>query len=353
MTLTRRSFTRLALALACAVGAGCSRAGSTEAPEVVLYTSADDYLVREVVARFEAETGIRVRVAGDTEATKTTGLVQRVIAEQGRPGADVWWSSEALGTLRLREEGLLEPLEPGWVPPDWPAGLAAPDRTWAGFALRARVIAVSTDRVADADRPATLDDLADPRFRGRIGMARPEFGTTRGHVAALVAYRGEEAFGSWLAALKANGLRLYDSNSAIVRAIAQGEIDVGLTDTDDVWAAQREGWKVGAVFETPARGGMGPLGWDRGAILIPNTIARVRAGPNPGPAQRLIAYLLSAEVERLLAASDSHNIPVRAEPGGVFAPFAPPPGSTVGVDWEKVHRAVPAALRICGDVLGA
>ena len=58
-------------------------------------------MLREIVVAFVDETGIEVRLVGDNEAVKTTGLMQRIIAERGRPGADVWWSSEPFATIRL------------------------------------------------------------------------------------------------------------------------------------------------------------------------------------------------------------------------------------------------------------
>ena len=78
----------------------CDR--SAPAPTVTLYSSIDGTILREVVAAYEAETGVTVNVLGDTEATKTTGLVERVLAERDRPRADAWWSSEPFGTLPPR-----------------------------------------------------------------------------------------------------------------------------------------------------------------------------------------------------------------------------------------------------------
>ncbi|QKK07177.1 MAG: solute-binding protein [Planctomycetota bacterium] len=89
--------------------------------------------------------------------------------------------------------------------------------------------------------PSRLRDLTGDRFRGRVGMARPRFGTTRGHMGALLATAGTAVFRAWLEAMAANGLRLYDGNSTVVRAVTEGELDVCLTDTDDVWAQQLPG----------------------------------------------------------------------------------------------------------------
>jgi iron(III) transport system substrate-binding protein len=286
----------------------CSRRPSS--PEVVLYSSADDALLRLIADEFQKQSHITVKIVGDTEATKTTGLVERLIAELARPRADVWWSSEPLGTIRLAREGLLQPIPPevaSSLDTGWPRELIAPDGTWRGFASRARVIVYNTAKLPTP--PATLADLTQPRFKGRVGIARPQFGTTRGQMGALLAQFGEPAFRTWLEGLRQNGVRLYDGNSAVVRAVAFGEIDAGLTDTDDVYAGKREGWPVELVFAPAA---LGPTSEPDEVMLLPNTAALVRGGPHPREAAALLAFLLSEKAERLLATSESRNIPWRS-----------------------------------------
>lgn len=337
----------------------CSR--DPRAPErtVVLYSSVDDHILRPIVERFERRSGIRVLLQGDTEATKTTALVLRLLAEREKPRADVWWSNEPLGTIRLAREGLLEP---GSAPADadfpegWPAAMRDAGGTWHGFASRARVIVYNTQRVAEA--PRTLEALADPAWKGRVGMARPQFGTTRAHMAALVAACGPEALRSWLVRMKANGLRLYDGNSTVVRAVAQGEIDIGLTDTDDVFAGLREGWPVAMAFEEAVET---PGLCSRGPLLLPNTAGILRGAPHPREARELLDYILSAEVERLLAEHESRHIPVRpllaAELDLPRAPRATDHGAETlaGVpppSLPAVADAVEATMAICREVLG-
>lgn len=330
---------------------GCARREAVD--EVVLYSSVDDFVLREVVAAFEDETGLRVRLLGDTEATKTTGLVERLIAERDEPRADVWWSSEPFGTIRLGGLGLLEPAEidpPPVVYPGLAGRLDAPDGSWYGFALRARVLAVREG----SERPRRLAELTEERFAGRVGIARPRFGTTRGHMAALLTTFGEPAFRGWLEAMAANGMRIYDGNSTVVRAVSEGEIDVCLTDTDDVWVAQANGRAVVAVYEVddgaPVGGGTSGALPSVGPMLIPNTVARVRGGPNEDAALRLMRFLLEGPAEEVLARSDSHNIPARREPFPDLERFAAPDG------WLPDLRAVAArdeaAMAICDEVLG-
>ncbi|MCL4740613.1 MAG: extracellular solute-binding protein [Phycisphaerales bacterium] len=352
----RRAGLFLLLGLMTVALCACSRegggGGDAGGATVVLYSSADDFVLREMVEAFESETGVRVRLLGDTEATKTTGLVQRLLSEKDSPRADVWWSSEPFGTIRLAREGLFEPatgVETG-VQGGWP--VVAKDGTWLGFASRARVIAYHTGRVGEDDAPRTLRELTDAKWRGRVGIARPEFGTTRGHFGALVEACGVEAFEAWLAAMKANGVRLYSGNASAVRGIADGEIDVCLTDTDDVWVAQRNGWPVGLVYEAPDEPGATVEGLPSfGPLLMPNTVALVRGGPgSPAARTTLVEFLLSERGERILAESDSGNIPLRPGLAAAYPRFEVP--SPWVVDYEAVADADEATMDACRRVLG-
>jgi iron(III) transport system substrate-binding protein len=323
----------------------------TIAETVTLYSSVDDAPLREIVELAERELGVRIRLVGDTEATKTTGLVQRLIAEREAPKADVWWSSEAMGTAKLARESVLEAFAPGTIADlaaPWPVELRPP--MWTGFACRARVLVVNTQRVPEADRPSRLRDLIKPTWKGRVGLAHPAFGTTRGHLAALLAQHGEAVFANWIEGLHANSARIFDGNATVVRACAQGEIDVGLTDTDDVFAGVARGWPVALMHEAvdehaatqqePAASGLPSTG----PLLIPNTLALVKNGPNPAGARRLIELLLSDRVERAIARSESRNTPVRPSLGREFPELAIPGGHHV--DWAKAADAAPRAIEL-------
>lgn len=322
---------------------------------VVLYTSIDDYLIPEFVRAFEEETGIRIRLAGDTEATKTTGLVQRLLAERDAPRADVWWSSEPFGTIQLSREGILEPYtsatEVQDFPEGWPAEMRGENGDWYGFASRARVIVYNTARLSPEEVPMRLRELTDQRWRNGVGMAQPQFGTTRGHMGALVAICGSEQTEAWLRSMRANGMRLYDGNATVVRAVAHGEIDLGLTDTDDVWAGQRNDWPVELVYEEPdedtADHGGGLCSF--GPMLIPNTVAKVRGGPNPEAAAILIDFILSERVERMLAESESGNIPVRPDVAAEYPRSVIPAGRMP--DLQTVTDSIPDAMEICERIL--
>ena len=326
-------------ALVLAVGALGCREGGQSPPEVVLYTSVDQHICEPVIAAFERASGIRVLARFDSEASKTVGLVQRLRSEAARPVADVFWSGEVFYTVRLAEEGLLAPYESDETRA-WPAALRDHQGRWYGFGLRVRVLVYNTKRVAEAEAPRCLEDLLDPKWRGRVVMATPEFGTTSGHVASWFVHYGAEPARRILEGLKANAVRLVTGNATVVRMVGAGEADVGLTDTDDVYAGQRNGWPVAMTFLRHGQGG---------ALAIPNTVALIKGGPHGAEARALVAFLLSPEVERLLVESDSHNTPVHASVAAEFPAYTCP--ECLPVDYGRVAEAMPEAIRAAVEIL--
>lgn len=290
-----------ALSLACClVAASC---GDRTDP-VVVYVSADEYVARQVLDEFEIETGIPVLVVGDTEARKTTGLVQRLRAEARRPVADVFWSSEAVQTAALAHDGLLAP-HVSATTTHWPRAWRDDIHRWHGFSPRPRVLVHDPARLATAEVPATWSGLADERWRGEVVFADPRYGTTGGHLAAMSSSM-PEAWGDWVDALAANDVRvLPGGNSAVVDAVLRGEAMLGATDADDVRAANRAGAQLAMVIPRHAQAdGMG-------AMLMPNTVAIVQGAPNPHAAARLVDWLLSDRVADILASSTSGNVPLQ------------------------------------------
>ena len=148
-------------------------------------------------------------------------------------------------------------------------------------------------------------------------MADPRFGTTGGHLGAMQAAWGPERYGRWLDGLVANQIAVLTSgNAGVVEGVASGEFDLGMTDTDDVWAAREQGLAVELVYPRHEPGTV-PGG---GTLLIPNTVGIIRGAANPESAHALAAWLASPEVEGLLRDSPSRNIPIRSDPGALQVP---------------------------------
>jgi len=307
----------------------------------------DQGIAEPIIAEFEKQTGIKVLSRFDTEAGKTVGLVQRIRAEAASPVADVFWSSEIFHTIRLARESLLAPYNSAETK-NWPGRFADANGRWYGFALRARVIAYNTNRVLPNDSPQCLEDVLDSKWKGRVVMATPEFGTTGGDVASWFAHYGFEAARKILEALKANKIRLVPGNSTAVRMIATGQADICFTDTDDVYAAVANGWPVAMNYLD--QGG-------DGALMIPNTAAVIKGAVHPEEAKELMDFLLSEQLEQMLFRSDSHNFPIRSALSEQFKlysvgfPLCGGPPRSLDVDYENVAEKLPMAIQTAREIL--
>ncbi|HTE17294.1 MAG TPA: extracellular solute-binding protein [Armatimonadota bacterium] len=279
----------------------CGCAPKTSAPaagEVVVYTSLDEPYSRPVLQAFERDTGIRVKPVYDLEAFKSRGLAERILAEAGRPRADVWWSSEVMQTLSLQERVALEPYRSPSAE-GIPSQFRDPGGHWTGFAGRFRVLVYRRDRVAHP--PRGLLELTASAWRSEVAMANPLFGTTNTEAVALFQVLGPERARAYYRERRQNGTRIVDGNSVAAVQAARGEVQVGQTDTDDAYLQQSQAGTVEVVF--PDQKGMG-------ALLIPNTAGLVRGGPHPEAARRFLDYLLRPETEMMLARLPSRQLPL-------------------------------------------
>jgi iron(III) transport system substrate-binding protein len=271
-------------------------------PEVVVYTALDREFSEPVLNDFSKSVGVKVLPKYDDESTKTVGLTNILIQEAGRPRCDVFWNNEVLNTLRLEQKGLLDAYHSP-AAKAYPEMYRSPNGAWHGFAGRARVLIVNTNQVKEDERPKSIYDLANAKWKGKVGVARPIAGTTATHAAVLYAALGEETAKEFFRSLKANGVRILGGNKQVAQACAGGEIAFGLTDTDD------------AIIEVERAGSVTVVYPDRepdqlGTLFIPNTLAILKGCPHPDAAKKLVNYLLSPAVEEKLALCPSAQIPL-------------------------------------------
>ena len=267
---------------------------------LVVYCAHDSVYSEKILRQFEAETGIPVTPVFDTEATKSLGLIERLIRERDAPRCDVFWNNELLGTVGLKERGLLIPYK-GAGYAATPVGVKDPDGHWTGFAARFRVWIVNTDKM-----PATQQAIAK-KLQGdlsRVAIAKPIYGTTLTHYTVLWNHWGGDKLKAWHRDWRQRGVVEARGNAHVKDLVAEGVCDLGLTDTDDFHVAAEAG--------KPVR--MEPFKLDNGAtICIPNTVAIVKGTRRVERARRLVEYLLSAKCQMALAESTARQVPLCAE----------------------------------------
>jgi iron(III) transport system substrate-binding protein len=335
---------RVALVIGLVGFVACRSPGPSQQAEraVTIYVSTDRVFSEPVLKEYEKRTGVGVNPVYDTEETKSTGLANRLIAEKGRPQADVFWSNEPVRTLVLKSRGVLAPYRSPSAD-GIPSALLDPEGYWTGFSARIRVIAYNTKLVKRDEAPRSVFDLADPQWRGQVAIADPRFGSTSFHVAALYAMAGDQTMDDFFRRLKANGVRVVAGNSVVRDLVARGDVKVGLTDTDDVNVGIEDGQPIAMVL--PDASGLG-------VPVMPNMVSLIANAPHPDEGRRLIDYLLSADVERQLAQSEAVQIPVHA---GVAGPENIPAIDTfkpMMLDYAKAATRVEDVTGRLAGILG-
>jgi iron(III) transport system substrate-binding protein len=338
--LTRRTMLLGGGAAMAAAWLGCRSAAAAD--EVNVYCALDREFSEPLLTDFEQQLGLHVLAKYDVESTKTVGLANAIIAERNRPRCDLFWNNEILHTLRLKRLGLLQPYTLSETA-SLPASFRDPAGEWYGFAARARVLIVNTDLLAPQERPSSVDDLADPRWRGQAGIAKPLFGTTATHAAVMCDQRGEEETLAFFQAVQQNG-KILGGNKQVARAVAAGELAFGLTDTDDAAVEIDAGRPVAIVYPDQAEGATGTL-------LIPNTLGLIRGGPNEANARRLAERIVSLETEERLAAGASAQIPLFAGAKERPAILPQPSPRWMEVDFESAAEQWDTLSRKLSELL--
>lgn len=298
----RATACRIWLAVLAVIVGGEVMLRGVAAQTVVVYSALDQEFAEPLLKAYEQQAGARVLSKFDVESTKTVGLTNLIIAEARRPRCDLFWNNEILNTLRLKERGLLAPFHPSHAG-ELPETFRAKDGTWYGFAARARILIVNTRLVAEADRPRGINDLLDPKWKGKIGIAKPLFGTTATHAACLFAAWGDEKARTFFRGLKANEVQVLSGNKQVALAVGSGQIAFGLTDTDDAIGEIDAGSPVTIVYPDRDTDGLGTL-------FIPNTVGIIKGAAHPRDAEALADHLLSPAIEAALARGPSAQIPL-------------------------------------------
>lgn len=260
---------------------------------IVVYCAHDAVFADAILKKFESQSGLKVAVVYDTEATKSLGLAERIQKEATNPKCDVFWNNEQLATQDLAEKGLLHPYQgTGWK--RIPASFRDEQGRWAGFAARLRVVIKKTG----FEPPSLIEPKDD---LSRFAIAKPLYGTTLTHYSLLYKMWGRKKVQRWHSDLRHLGLIEAGGNAGVKQLVADGKADAGWTDTDDYFDALDAGAEVTAE----------PYRLENGrTICIPNTVALIKGRPDNAAAKKLVDFLLSEATELALAKSKSRQIPL-------------------------------------------
>jgi iron(III) transport system substrate-binding protein len=288
-----------------------------------------------VLQEFERRSGIRVRAVYDVEASKATGLANRIAAEKSRPQADVFWNGEFVQTLRLQAQGALAVSKPS-NGETLPGNLRDSNGFWYACGGRFRVILVH-NRLSHAARPLRWEDLSSD-----LALALPLFGTSADQAAALYAVWGTDRAQKLYEQAKARGARVVAGNSVVRDLVAQGTVSAGWTDSDDACGALAQGAPVTIVL---------PDQQEQGTLLVPGTVAQIAGAPHPAQALALIDYLLDPATEKTLIERGYFQVSVR--PGGAVHPCVGAPSvKTMPVRLEAIAAHLEGSRRDLTAIFG-
>jgi iron(III) transport system substrate-binding protein len=297
----------VAAALLLSACAGSSNGGKAT---LTLYNGQHEQTTALLVGAFERQTGINVKVRSADEAT----LASQIEQEGSNSPADLFYTENTPVLEALREKGLLSPVRPSTlaaVPTRFDSAAA----DWVGISARESVLVYNPSLIAASQLPSHILELADPKWKGKLGFA-PSETDFQPLVTAIVKLDGVAAAERWLGGVKANG-KVYPDNEAAVAQVNNGESAFAPINHYYWYRLRDEVGQSGlhSALHTYAPGDAGDLVNVSGAAVL-------RSSSHQDAAQALLAFLVSHAGQEVIAHSHSYEYPLR--PGVAPAPGLPP-----------------------------
>lgn len=265
--------------------------------ELVVYTGRKEEMLKPVFEAYEKATGVKVvaKAAGATE------LAALIIEEKSNPKSDIYIANDAGALEKLRMEKVLEPYTSAnlkKVPDD----LKAADNSWYAVTARARAIMYNKALVKETELPKSLKDLADPKWKGQVGMATGANESVIANVTALRVIDGDQAAEKFLVDLKNNGLKIYKGHSDVRQAVGKGEIKLGWVNHYyyHLQTKEKENNNVGIIY--PDQDGAGATVNISGAAIV-------KGAKNMANAKQFLDFLLTPDVQKIFAEAN-YEMPV-------------------------------------------
>ncbi|MCB8883645.1 iron ABC transporter substrate-binding protein [Acidisoma cellulosilytica] len=262
-------------------------------PEVLtLYSAQHEQVIDMLTAAFTKQTGIKVL----SHAGEGPDIAHQLVQEGSASAADIFLTENSPELVLLDEKKLLAPVDPktlAAVPPqDSPSS-----GHWVGVLARENVLTFNPKLIAETELPASLLDLADPKWKGKIAIA-PSDSDFLPLVSAVLVLKGQEATLAWLKGLKANA-QVFDDDEGVVAAVDRGAAATGIINSY-YWArlATEQG-----MAKTQAQVYHFDNG-DAGALVNISGAAILASSKNKDAAQKFLAFLVSKPTQSMLAASD-------------------------------------------------
>ena len=271
-------------------GSGLGLASQAEAAgRLVVYSGRSESLVGPIIEQFEVATGLNVDVKYGS-----TGEIAATLLEEGENSpADLFFAQDPGGLGAIAKAGMFANV-PDSILSTVPEWARSPNSKWIGISGRARVVVFNSEAVSSENLPQSLDDLTDPKWKGKIGWA-PTNGSFQTMVTAMRVLWGEAKTREWLQAIKDNDPKAFPKNTPIVAAAGSGEIEVGLVNHYYLHRfLQEEGEDFGA--RNHYLNDDGP-----GSLIMVSGVGILDTSENVENAEKFIKFLLSTPAQQYFA----------------------------------------------------
>ncbi|NWA24881.1 iron ABC transporter substrate-binding protein [Pseudomonas gingeri] len=286
--------------------------GVAQAASLTLYSAQHEQTVNQLVKDFEKQTGISVKV----RTGEGPELAAQLLAEGSASPADVYFTENSPELMLLEEKGLLAPVQPATLS-TIPARYNSPSGEWVGVLARENVLAYNTKLVQPAELPASLLDLAEPAWKGKVAIA-PADADFLPLVSAMLAIKGEATTLQWLKGLRTNS-QIFNDDEGVTAAVNRGGVAVGVINSY-YWA--RLHTEVGDKGTHSALYHFAHA--DVGALINVSGVAVLKTARNQEAANKFVAYLTSESAQQLMASNKvTYEYPLRAgvAPDPLLMPF--------------------------------
>jgi iron(III) transport system substrate-binding protein len=284
------------------VGATLAACGSSSgaSPTLTLYNGQHEQTTNQLVAAFEKQTGITVKVRNNDEAV----LTNQILAEGSASPADLIYAENSPALEKLQENGVLAPVDPSTLG-KVPAKYNSPKGDWVGVSARVNVVVYNTNQLPASQVPTSIMDLANPKWKGKLALAQGET-DFQPIVTSIVKRYGKQAALKWLEAIKANaGSNIYPDNESLVSQVNKGQAEIGVINSY-YWYRQRD--QVGSAGMHSAIAYVSP--GDAGYVVDISGAGVLKSSKNPAAAQKFLAFLVSAKGQEIIAHDDSWEYPI-------------------------------------------
>ena len=282
-----------------ACGDGTLEAGKNLDPDkLTIYSAQHENLTEAWAKKFQEDTDIEVQIRYGSDSSMGAQIVQ----EGAKSPADVFLTENSPAMTTVQNAKLLAPVDAGTLAQVGDA-YAPSSKEWVGIAARSTVLVYNPTKISEAELPKSILDLQDPKWAGRWGAAAggADF---QAIVSAILATQGEEKTAAWLKGLK-DGAKIYQNNIAVMKAVNAGQVPVGIM-YHYYWYRDQALTKAGSgntkllYFRNE----------DPGAFVSVSGGAVLKSSKHAANAQKFLAFVTSAEGQKMLATSDAKEYAV-------------------------------------------